>query len=416
MLRDFTPKRKLQEDYNILMFKIYSVYFYRLLFSVLSVGLAIGPHNPLTLFQLKTDTPENNLFTIIICLIIVVYSIFNKSLIRSINSFKLDFLLLISILICFFISSYFYAIFNTTDYSVNIKFFMAIILYVLFGYVFQKDEGTLYISLLVYSVTMSMISFFVFFDLFPGDAVIKSDLGRLNLFGENPNSYSIRCVLAVFSLLYLIMENPIRLSKKRFFLFLFVPFLLYLIIVSGSRGSFIITLAGIIIIPVSIPFNYKLKFLLISIFILVLLVLFSYILSNEYLSNRLINSLLAGDTAGRTTIWTQAMSIYYNSPFLGVGEDGYHYEMVLRYGEHRDTHNLFIYMLVCGGIIPLLIYVYFMFLCFKRSLSKIKSTIYPFLLLLSLFLLMMKTGGVLTFLVMWYFMAVSLSLSTNKIY
>lgn len=61
---------------------------------------------------------------------------------------------------------------------------------------------------------------------------------------------------------------------------------------------------------------------------------------------------------GRLAIWANNLEIFYNNP-LGVGEIGYTLESFEHFGMTSDTHNLFLYMLVTGGFIVFILFIFF---------------------------------------------------------
>lgn len=378
-----------------------------LLYGLLSSLLAIGAYVPF--FGLKEI---GNLGVYIICIFIFTYLILKGLFWKILIKFRVHFLLLFSILILLFYSSFFYSLQTATGVSFNFKFLAAILFYCVSSYYFLENRRVLINCVLIYSITLSIVALLTQLGFWGDDAVLEK--GRLILFNENPNSYSIRAVLALFSMIYLIFENPLSWSKIRFALLLLFPSLIYLVLVSGSRGSFVIFIMGVLLFTIFSPISFKFKTLVFIIMFIAFLFMSVYIINNDYLYDRLIVSTYEGQLAGRGDIWNNALDIFKDNIWLGVGEIGYLREMYIRFSETRDAHNLFIYLLTCSGLMGVILFLSFVFSLLLNAMRARKESVFPLTILIAVILLMAKTGGVLTYLVMWYFIAIVNALSFHR--
>lgn len=290
----------------------------------------------------------------------------------------------------------------------NFKYFAAIIVFWTMSIIFESDKIRIN-SILLFSISCGVLALLYHFQFFAGVAEIHN--GRLNIFGENPNSISTRMALAFIVIFYYVIENPLRSSKIRFVVLVFLPYLLLFVIETASRGSFLIMLLGAAVILLFSKVHKSVK-LAIVFFAFGLGAYFSFLLYDSGLYERFQEDDVSG---GRERIWANAINIFYENP-IGVGEAGYTNEMFQRFSTTQDTHNLFLYILITGGVASLILYFVFLWQIFFKAFHALKinkvlnMTLFIFMLLLSA-----KTGGVITYLIMWYFFAVVNSFSYKKL-
>jgi len=306
------------------------------------------------------------------------------------------------ILVILFFANVFYGYTGIDDQFLNLKFLLAIVIYILLSAFFENDKKGMLLSLLLFSIGTAILSILYFFDLLQGGLELRKD--RLIFLGENPNSLSIRISLGVFLLIWMSLKNIFNSIFKRILLLIPVPFMIALIVASGSKGSFVLCILSVLmLIFISKNISKKYKYIFIS-FLFIFLVFSLDFLLKSNLYERFAESEL---TTGRLDIWKEAMDIFYSNPF-GVGENGYKQEIKFRIGESLDTHNVFIYLLVTGGLISLVLFIYFYLKILQKSIISYKISREPVFIIIwiSMFIIMSKTGGVLTYLIMWYFLAV----------
>ncbi|MGP5101664.1 O-antigen ligase family protein [Psychrobacter celer] len=256
--------------------------------------------------------------------------------------------------------------------------------------------------MIAFSVSCFVFSLIV---LFLSPELYQIHKGQLIVLDENPNSTSSRLVIAVTYVLYFIMRNPFNLGQLRFFGLLLLPSLVSMIVLSGSRGSLLSMLLGAYVIFLLTDIGKIKKIVLTLIFFGFSLYLFKKILVSEELGSRW-EAALDGDTAGRTDVWSAVIDISYNNP-LGVGETGYIEKINNLFGYHIDTHNLFLYVLVCGGYISLFLFSILWIRVLIKSLRVYlySKDILPMVMFVSILFLVSKTGGVITFLLFWFVFA-----------
>ncbi len=311
--------------------------------------------------------------------------------------FQLFLLLLIGLLLFFLGIIYGPTIQDVNPF--NLKYFAAVAVFWFLSFSFENDKLRNY-SILAFSISCGVLALLYYLDFFPNVSEIRN--GRLNIFGENPNSISTRMALAFIILLYFNIENPLKLSILRFGTLIFTPFLFLFVIDTGSRGSFLIMLLGGMVLLLFSDIRRGLKISLVSL-IVISSSYFFYLLYDTGLYQRFQQSDLSG---GREEIWSDAISIFYDFP-LGTGEGGYTTEMFQRFSYLSDAHNLFLYILISGGFISFILFILFMFGLLRKSLSAFRNKkSLNITLFIFMFFLASKTGGVITYLIMWYVFAI----------
>ncbi len=372
------------------------VFFIVILFSFF---LGFGKFDPFGTGGLFFD-----LITFFLMLSIVIYT----DVLKEFGLYKRTLFLLCSIVLLLFFTGLFYG-YVLVDTSVfNFKFLAAIIVFWFFSYVFKKNPKLCLYSIILFSLSCSLIAVLYHFGFLGSVSEIRN--GRLNIFGENPNSISSRMAISFLVLIYIIIENPLSIKYHRFFLGLALPSLFFFVIETGSRGSFLALLLGVVIIVLFSKVSKYVKIILGIISVFFIIKIFDFVKTTS-----LFDRLNADDVSGgREEIWSNAFMIFYDFPW-GVGEGGYITEMTKRFSSQHDTHNLFIYLLVCGGWLSLLLFLFFMKELFQKVLINLRNG-NSLLLVVFVFLVFLasKTGGILTYLIMWYFFAVINSFDLNK--
>lgn len=282
----------------------------------------------------------------------------------------------------------------------NFKFFFAIIFFRIAYSFFSLNKDVKIISLIIFSCTSGLISILFHMGFFHSQSDFRNL--RLWLFEENPNSLSTRLAFSGVLIVYFVLNLK---TNFKYCLLVFLPSLLYLTILTGSRGGIIIFLLGVFVAfylqkNISI-FN--------KIFLTVLIFCFAYLNFSDFLLNSdlWIRFFESEDlSAHRLDIWAVNLRMFYDSPF-GYGELGYIQLMEKLYGDGKDAHNIFLQLLLTGGFLSLIIFVVFISEVFTKSILIYKSNYnyYSILLISLLIFLVSKTGGVMTYIVFWYLLS-----------
>lgn len=362
-----------------------------------SVFLSLGTLDPI--FATESSIKSIDIFFVIFCILFCLLR--PKDFIRAILS--KNFLYLSSIFIFFILAQILYGYSNLFKPLFNFKFLLCSIFFVLLVEYFKKSPNMIHYCLLAFSFSSFLYSLFILFISPESYQIIK---GQMVVFDENPNSTSSRLTIALLYIIYLFIQNPLNWGKKRFYLVLALPSLFTMIVMSGSRGSLLALLLGSYLIFIFSNTRKSYKVILTTLSIFLSIFLFNYLLSSDDLANRWEKA-LEGDTAGRTDIWEAVFKIVYNNP-IGVGETGYVENIIKLYGSYIDTHNIFLYILVCGGVLSLIIFLLFLFNIFINCLRCYlqDKELLPLIFLLIMLFIAAKTGGVITFLLFWFILSI----------
>lgn len=240
---------------------------------------------------------------------------------------------------------------------------------------------------------------------------------RLTVFDSGPNGLGFIGATGLIILLSTVFENKSKTGWRRYLLFLFLPFILKLIAETGSRGAFIILSLGVIIffLFIKVKFKYKLLYpVLVSIFTFAI---FQIIVFSDVLQNRLLLTIISGDTSQRTDIWSSAFPAFLNNPIFGVGETGY-YNIARRFlVNYQGPHNVFIEVLVYSGIIGFGFFSVIIYRTFVKSLYVLR--LYNYVLPITLFcmvIILFLNGQGLFIKLVWLIFAICISLSKSYSY
>ncbi len=220
--------------------------------------------------------------------------------------------------------------------------------------------------LLTYAIASSIMAFLTTLDL-PGFST-NLGAGRVTTLGENANTLGQHFVLAVLILIGLTLSSSFsRFTTKILLLLLIMP-LLGGIVSTGSRGAVVALAIGCLIYLIP---HWRSRRTLIS----VILVTFA-IGSAAYKINtdpdfleRWREYYYEGDTSGRGVIYAAATKMISERPIFGWHPVFSFYELGRRVGlwEGRDTHNLFLHLLIAVGVIGTLPFLCGLYLCAQAA-------------------------------------------------
>jgi O-antigen ligase len=242
---------------------------------------------------------------------------------------------------------------------------------------------------------------------------------RLSFFGSNPNNVGNLAAVTILFVIAMVYEKANYFGKRTLLLLLTLPSLLSILALSGSRGALVISFAGAmaLIFLKKTTTDKKIIYTVFSIAILAFAL--NQVLQTGIMENRIQKTLEEGNIGGRGDIWNIALGIFYENPFFGVGNTGYDFLMAARYGEIKDTHNIFLYFMVSGGIIALGIYLIFFYSLYKSAKRYYRHFKNPllFALLLVYLVSVFKSGGAINSKLYWILAAVIFGLGNqNRIF
>ena len=252
-----------------------------------------------------------------------------------------------------------------------------LILFVLF-YFYKQTFFTrkwfltiIFIALFIHALD-GIYQYFTGFDLFR----YKSLYSGIRLTGavSNPNPFGL--VMAIGSIISLIFFLELKKDfysplEKLFYFFAFILFL-FTLFYSQSRAAwmmFIFFFLGYI--GVHLKKHGANKKLLISICSIVILIIIFFITNNN-LHHRLV-SIIEGNSSQRLEIWLFTITQIKENPVFGYGLESFKILAAnTNLSYFAGTHNAFLEILLVTGIIGFSIFIYFVFIVLKESLTKEK--------------------------------------------
>jgi O-antigen ligase len=217
---------------------------------------------------------------------------------------------------------------------------------------------------------------------------IEYSAGRVSIFGDNQNIIGLRMCISITILLLTVLKNNLQLKKTRYLLLLPIPIMIGLMVETGSRHAILafamVFVAGLVLFKTEKTWWKIVAFLIgiVSVFFI-----WQFILQNEVLRNRLVQSIYEGNLSNRDAIWLNIIPLIKSHPIFGVGQSGYAEYCQVIYGVYTSPHNVILEVLVFTGITGLIIYFYFLYLIFRRSWLNYKKedSLLPVLLLMIAF-------------------------------
>lgn len=392
---------------SITKYKVSFVYIALLI--LFSIVTAIGSFNPLASGNIE-DSANNSSPVALLIQGLFIASLFT---VKATSTFlKTEFRLLCMFgLICVFSSILFSQ--KTLDLSFSmsiIKLLLCIVLFYKLPQLLIRDPKWLIYSLLAFSITCTIIA--TLFSLGLLDSYVLWSKGRAYIFYENPNSTSTRMVFAFMFIMYLVFQDPLYWGRMRLCCSVLILPLLYSIIASGSRGSFIVLIVCFGLYLLMMPSRkpvHKFGVIIISVLIALSVIMKISESENFSLMERISESIEKNDDAGRTQLSAAALDIFLNHPIIGVGSVEFTRLMDVNYGFRLTVHNLYWYIAATSGIVGLILFGLFVWNMLKRTWNIRHQNPLGFVLLIGMLLIASKTGGALSYMTMWYIFALSMS-------
>lgn len=194
--------------------------------------------------------------------------------------------------------------------------------------------------------------------------------GRVSVFGVNQNLLAVNLSIVLLIIINSILnERSINKFIKILYL-ISVPLLFVFLASTGSRSGFVSLIGGLVILVYSKKYKNpfaKLMSLIVG-FISLLSILY-YFSSNKIIGDRISNSIRTGDLSNRDKYWENIFTLADINPYFGIGKTGYAYETEQMFGYYTSSHNVFLEVLITGGIISLMFLLIFLFRVIKKAIS-----------------------------------------------
>lgn len=256
---------------------------------------------------------------------------------------------------------------SSMAWSINIensKTLNKTILYlmVLFLFVYSKRYNNSEIQFIDNSIILGglILSLFIFF--VSPDFLYQSSSERAALGSTDPNEFAALLLLPFF------VSFKFGVEKKKYYFLGFSLVILYLILITGSRGA-LLALTTSIIYYYFTHFKVKNVFLVVVLIIVVLLIITP--LLPEYISMRLWGKgAYTHDIGVRNTrfdIWTVIFTkVFTNFSIIGHGTGSGGFLLSQYMNQITGVHNTYFSMIVDYGVLGLPVFLYFLFILFKK--------------------------------------------------
>jgi O-antigen ligase len=239
---------------------------------------------------------------------------------------------------------------------------------------------------------------------------------RVSALGQNANSAAMIMAAGLLAMIGLILMRRHRTIRS-----LIVPATLSLllglaILETGSRGGFVALLGGVLVFAMAAStWQQRLRNGALALVAVSLLSISA--LSLPVMKNRLLDTAMNRDLAGRELLYPALWTMFLERPVVGWGPINNTHELAARIGErtrsNRSAHNLILELITSGGLVTALPFMIGLWLC-ARSAWRARSGehgVLPLALFCSLFLSNMsgEWGGSK---LLWWVLAYALVSST----
>lgn len=222
---------------------------------------------------------------------------------------------------------------------------------------------------------------------------------RISLFGENPNSFANKAVLGFIIAVYIIVSKEKFTLVLRIFAIVGIPVLFSMILGSGSRSAFIILFIASVmfVLLMKVQVKYKIMIILVT-FPFVLYTVVSVLSTESIMQKRMSRTLEENDFGSRDILAKSAFEGFKDNPILGVSRNP-----LSKYGKYRDPHNVYLAVLLAGGLLAFIPFIYFngSIIIFALVLNK-KGHFFTLIFLTVLNLIMIKSGGFISSKILWF--------------
>jgi len=188
---------------------------------------------------------------------------------------------------------------------------------------------------------------------------------RMVFLGADPNTTGATFALGLIAVLGLAYGREDFHLKTRLFAWLPFFILASFMIRTGSRGAALSLVIGVVFFLVK-GGNIRSKVGLGIVVLIGLMTLVGLTLQSDMLVKRFEMTMGEGNIAGRDVIYIEVASMVNEKPLLGWGPLRYRFELANRvgkYGQERDTHNMYLKTLVEVGILGAIPYFLGIGLC-----------------------------------------------------
>jgi O-antigen ligase len=193
---------------------------------------------------------------------------------------------------------------------------------------------------------------------------------RVSALGQNANSAAMILAAGLVTLIGLTFLRHGKRPTGLVLAGLLATLLGFAILETGSRGGLAALLAGVLVFALAAN-SWRQRLRNGSIAALALSLLIFAALHLPVMKNRLVDSALNGNMAGREQLYPALWTMFLEKPVLGWGPVTNTHELALRVGERqrssRASHNLVLELLTASGAIGTIPFLIAVWLCFRGA-------------------------------------------------
>lgn len=265
--------------------------------------------------------------------------------------------------------------------SFDMALFLNILIFIILINYSSRQPDILLKGLVVFAIStfISAIAASIGLGVTEASAALE---GRTAVFGMNHNMLGLNAVISLFIIISVVVEKKLIKGQSRYLLLLFLPFILNLMVETGSRVALISFFLGIAVaIFFKKPYITLKKVMLVIGAVFVFALLWQVYLKNTLVAERLFNSIKEGDLSGRDLIWIPVSDIISNNYLWGVGKTGYArdiagYMYLFTITPENITgvmspHNVFIEVVCYTGILGLSFFLIFFYRVSRNAIKRI---------------------------------------------
>lgn len=271
-------------------------------------------------------------------------------------------------LVFFIINSAFSKNFVDNNAAKSITIFQLVFFFWIALNIFREQRLVIK-SLIAYVASSSLLASAILLRL-PGFTGIVETKGyiRINALGEDPNVLGAVMALAVIIVIGMLLNNNIQSRIARYSLAVSIIPISAAIVKTGSRTAMAAFMAGVLVY--FLPMGWVRSKRLTIFFAFIGMAVMIYLVSHDSTaSSRWQETFSEGQTSGRTIIYRAAIQMISEKPLFGWSPEAYYYELGKRtrgWGK-RDAHNLFLHLLLEGGLVGAFPFFVGIFFCIKDA-------------------------------------------------
>ena len=187
--------------------------------------------------------------------------------------------------------------------------------------------------------------------------------------GGNPNGVATAIALALPIAWYL--GHFWARGFLRWLNYLYLPLAIFAIILTASRGGFLVGMVGLMVVPLTFrQLSARGRIATVVFALLSVGVIASVVpLANFSRIAETSSEISDGDVSSRGAIWQAGLQLYTSSPFVGIGTGSFQRAVEPLLGRRIPAHNAFLLVLVEMGVVGFMLFTTNFFVVLRPLLS-----------------------------------------------